>query len=63
MPDRVTRYYLEAGTPPGFWLGSGLGALDPALTVASPKDAPGGGAPDIASLAEGDVVTEDQLSS
>jgi conjugative relaxase-like TrwC/TraI family protein len=60
-PDRVTRYYLEAGTPPGFWLGSGLEALDPALAVTSPGGAPGDGVPDIASLAEGDVVTEDQL--
>lgn len=23
-PDQVTRYYAEAGTPPGFWLGSGV---------------------------------------
>ena len=60
-PDRVTRYYLEAGTPPGFWLGSGLEALDPALAVAGPEVAPGDGAPDVAGLVEGDVVTEDQL--
>lgn len=23
----LTRYYAEAGTPPGFWMGSGLGRL------------------------------------
>lgn len=26
-PDQVTRYYLEAGTPPGFWLGKGVAHL------------------------------------
>ncbi|MEU4360290.1 MobF family relaxase [Promicromonospora sp. NPDC023987] len=60
-PDRVTRYYLEAGTPPGFWLGAGLEGLDPALALADPEAAPGNGAPDSACLAEGDMVTEDQL--
>ncbi|GAA4726946.1 MULTISPECIES: MobF family relaxase [Promicromonospora] len=60
-PDRVTRYYLEAGTPPGFWLGSGLEALDPALAVAAPEEVPGGRAADIAGIADGDMVTEDQL--
>lgn len=59
--DQVTRYYLEAGTPPGFWLSSGLEALDPALAVNSPEGAPGEGAPDIDGVVEGDVVTEDQL--
>ncbi|MCF4123015.1 relaxase domain-containing protein [Antribacter sp. KLBMP9083] len=44
-PDRVTRYYLEAGTPPGFWLGSAVADL-----------ARGGFA-----LQEGDLVTEEQL--
>ncbi|MFC8797195.1 MobF family relaxase [Promicromonospora sp. NPDC057138] len=60
-PDRVTRYYLEAGTPPGFWLGSGLEALDPALAVAALVGAQGGGTPDVVGLADGDVVTEEQL--
>jgi conjugative relaxase-like TrwC/TraI family protein len=37
-PDQVTRYYLEAGTPPGFWLGEGVaylgdGELAPGQTV------------------------------
>jgi conjugative relaxase-like TrwC/TraI family protein len=37
-PDQVTRYYLEAGTPPGFWLGKGVaylghGELAPGQTV------------------------------
>lgn len=26
-PDQVTRYYLESGTPPGFWLGTGVAHL------------------------------------
>ncbi|MEU2198931.1 MobF family relaxase [Isoptericola sp. NPDC019482] len=41
----LTRYYTEAGTPPGRWLGSGLDHL--------------GG--DGARVRAGDVVTEDQL--
>lgn len=60
-PDRVTRYYLEAGTPPGFWLGSGLEALDRALALAAPEDVPGGGTADVTGIADGDMVTEDQL--
>lgn len=27
-PDQITRYYLEAGTPPGFWLCKGVAHLD-----------------------------------
>ncbi|MCF4122008.1 relaxase domain-containing protein [Antribacter sp. KLBMP9083] len=39
-PDQVTWYYLEAGTPPGFWLGKGVahlgdGTLAPGQTVTS----------------------------
>lgn len=44
----LTRYYVQAGTPPGWWLGSGL----PGLAES--------GDPDTAIVA-GDVVTEEQL--
>lgn len=42
----LTRYYAEAGTPPGTWLGSGLAGL---------------GSDEAGRIAEGDVVTEEQL--
>lgn len=52
-PDRVTRYYLEAGTPPGSWLGKGLVSLSEATTEG---ERPSSGTPQ-----EGDPVTGDQL--
>lgn len=42
----MTRYYTEAGTPPGRWLGAGVALL---------------GAGSIGQLREGDAVTEEAL--
>lgn len=53
-PDRVTRYYLEAGTPPGFWLGKGLEAL---RETTEGEQSPSG------ILQEGAPVTEDHLKA
>ncbi|WP_460817521.1 MobF family relaxase [Microbacterium petrolearium] len=44
LATSLTRYYTEAGTPPGFWLGTGLTGFE-----------------DAAAVADGEVVTEDQL--
>ena len=55
-PDRVTRYYLEAGTPPGSWLGLGLAALGESTTE------PGQGTPS-GTIDFGDPVTESQLKN
>lgn len=33
LRDPLTRYYTEEGTPPGYWLGSGVASLDSGLEV------------------------------
>ncbi|MTB73124.1 relaxase domain-containing protein [Arsenicicoccus sp. MKL-02] len=33
LRDPLTRYYAEEGTPPGYWLGSGVASLDSELKV------------------------------
>lgn len=33
LRDPLTRYYTEEGTPPGYWLGSGIASLDGGLKV------------------------------
>jgi hypothetical protein len=33
LRDPLTRYYTEEGTPPGYWLGSGVVSLDSGLKV------------------------------
>lgn len=33
LRDPLTRYYTEEGTPPGFWLGSGVASLESDLRV------------------------------
>ena len=33
LSSPLTRYYTEAGTPPGRWLGSGVASLDSPLRV------------------------------
>ncbi len=33
LRDPLTRYYAEEGTPPGYWLGSGVAGLDSELKV------------------------------
>ena len=33
LRDPLTRYYAEEGTPPGYWLGSGVASLDSDLKV------------------------------
>jgi conjugative relaxase-like TrwC/TraI family protein len=50
----LTRYYTEAGCPPGFWLGSGVASLN-LLPDGSP-------APESRHLVEGDEVSEEQLA-
>jgi conjugative relaxase-like TrwC/TraI family protein len=40
--DAITRYYLDAGTPPGRWLGTGLGGLDRGRGLAPGSQVSGG---------------------